>query len=589
MIVLLAFLFLFFTGAFIVGLISPKIVIKGNAIKKTRKNVILIYGVLIIFDLILMGKTESPNTQSKNLPAAVSKQSKTLPVKNKPHLSLDDQKFLNKLLTVPWYVDLNNSDSLQNQSFRINSTISLANKCIKLNDYQNATRLLFSFNLNVDTLHNSPVFYRTYSKSYMDYVLNKYNISKDDIDSSNFSYKCPQEESNNISKAVFTYSKMAIPLIEENLKHLDAYIYNQCNKSIGVDSLHKTVNALDSNPLYSMSYRALVYLFYAKICLLKDNYDLAIQLMCQYPVRFDSTAAQLTSDIVLTTGHFFSEPICNYIKKLDTNSTSTICGTLSEGVKNDVILYLAKLPFSPDSTNSAQEINGIFQKAKEYLYTSRYQRALKESINAKSNGDWYSFGTGVRYTLHFNEFPKTHPYYNKAKLLYNKAISKENAYFDSIYQCAYQRSLKAVDDWDWDMVQRILDIEKTPKDLPVYQKELVLYEKASKKRKNIESTAFLKKPDWERDLTIISSNWTYEGVAEWKVKVKNTNPFISYKDLKFKCKYYGASGSLVAQTILSKQVFEVIKANGVHTFSFSELGHSQAKRAGVEIVKAYEY
>ena len=95
--------------------------------------------------------------------------------------------------------------------------------------------------------------------------------------------------------------------------------------------------------------------------------------------------------------------------------------------------------------------------------------------------------------------------------------------------------------------------------------------------------------DFSGHLEIVDKNWKLTGlnvVAEWTVTVKNKSSYATYKDIHFETVYYAESGTKVDESIFGHTEYIEIPPNTSKQITFSELVHSQAKRADVSIDNA---
>jgi hypothetical protein len=97
-------------------------------------------------------------------------------------------------------------------------------------------------------------------------------------------------------------------------------------------------------------------------------------------------------------------------------------------------------------------------------------------------------------------------------------------------------------------------------------------------------------PQALRDLQIVSfsNGWNdeYKMLARWRVKVHNNSKVRSYKDIHFKTRYYGASGTEIDQSWLGHTEYVVIRPGQTIKIQFTEFAHSQTTSGFIVIDQA---
>lgn len=95
--------------------------------------------------------------------------------------------------------------------------------------------------------------------------------------------------------------------------------------------------------------------------------------------------------------------------------------------------------------------------------------------------------------------------------------------------------------------------------------------------------------DFRNALKIEKFSWTiggFGGVAKWKVLVKNVSSKHSFKDIKFKTKYWAESGTMIDESVFGHTEYTLIKPKSEKWIDFQEFCHSQSTKASVTIIKA---
>jgi len=91
------------------------------------------------------------------------------------------------------------------------------------------------------------------------------------------------------------------------------------------------------------------------------------------------------------------------------------------------------------------------------------------------------------------------------------------------------------------------------------------------------------------ELTILKVRWSISqfSVATWQFRVRNEAQKICYKDLHFKTRYYGPSGTLIDESLLGHTEYQLICPGQTKTITFTEFAHSQAETARIDIDQAF--
>lgn len=121
-----------------------------------------------------------------------------------------------------------------------------------------------------------------------------------------------------------------------------------------------------------------------------------------------------------------------------------------------------------------------------------------------------------------------------------------------------------------------------------YQKKVAYYNaKAMEQEKKKHREIALR--DFRQALRIVKSSWNinkYGLRAEWNICVENLSSEHSFKDIKFKAKYYGESGTKIGVSLLGHTEYTVLKPKTKKWIHFDEFIHSQAVKASVQIGNA---